>query len=64
MDELEGVLVFNEEDVYEDQTLLPTAITPKNIDYFYSSICNNVFIYYVIGIFFHTLYPPKTIKEL
>lgn len=29
MDELEGVLVFNEEDVYEDQTLLPTAITPQ-----------------------------------
>lgn len=29
MDELEGVLVFDEEDVHEDQALLPTAIVPK-----------------------------------
>lgn len=34
-----------------------------NID-FYSSISNNIFVYYVIGIFFHTLDPSKTIKKL
>lgn len=29
MDELEGILVLNEEDVYEDQTLLPAAVVPQ-----------------------------------
>lgn len=48
-------MVLNEEDVYEDQALLPTAIVPQMQTFIL--LCD-IFLCYV-GIFFDTLYPLK-----
>ena len=59
VDELAGLLVLDEEDVHEDQALLPRAIVPP------TQILPHVitFLYIMLSeFFFHTLYLSKAIK--
>ena len=61
MDELAGLLVLNEEDVHEDQALLPRAIVPPTQSIILPHVIT--FLYIMLSeIFFHTLYLSKAIK--
>lgn len=63
MDELAGLLVLNEEDVHEDQALLPRAVVPPSTPRIIILPHVMTALYIMLSeIFFHTLYLSKAIK--